>query len=67
MEIVSKKWNDFDVLDLQGRIDGLTSAGLKRAIDQSAIEGRRNLVLDFSHVSYMSSAGLRSSCKATRY
>ena len=59
MEIVSKKWDIFDVLDLQGRIDGLTSAGLKRAIDQSAIEGRRNLVLDFTHVSYMSSAGLR--------
>jgi anti-anti-sigma factor len=59
MEIVSKKWNDFDVLELQGRIDGLTSAGLKRSIDQAAVDGRRNLVLDFTHVSYMSSAGLR--------
>jgi anti-sigma B factor antagonist len=59
MEIVSKKWNVFDVLEIQGRIDGLTSAGLKRSIDEAAVDGRRNLILDFTHVSYMSSAGLR--------
>ena len=59
MEIVSKKWNVFDVLEVRGRIDGLTSAGLKHSIDQAAVDGRRNLILDFSQVSYMSSAGLR--------
>ncbi|MEI7500462.1 MAG: STAS domain-containing protein [Bacteroidota bacterium] len=59
MEIVSKKWNVFDVLEIQGRIDGLTAAALKRTIDQAAVDGRRNLILDFTFVSYMSSAGLR--------
>ena len=59
MDIVSKKWNVFDVLEIQGRIDGLTAADLKRAVDQEAVDGRRNLVLDFKHVTYMSSAGLR--------
>ena len=59
MEIVSKKWNVFDVLEIQGRIDGLASAGLKRSIDNAAVNGRRSLVLDFTNVSYMSSAGLR--------
>jgi anti-anti-sigma factor len=59
MEIVSKKWNVFDVLEIQGRIDGLTASILKRSVDQAAVDGRRNLILDFTHVSYMSSAGLR--------
>ncbi len=59
MDIVSKKWNVFDVLEIQGRIDGLTAANLKRAVDQEAVDGRRNLVLDFRHITYMSSAGLR--------
>ncbi len=59
MEIVSKKWNVFDVLEIQGRIDGLTAPTLKRAVNQEAVDGRRNLFLDFSQVTYMSSAGLR--------
>lgn len=59
MEIVEKKWDVFDVLSISGRIDGLTSTGLKGSIDQAAVDGRRNLVLDFANVSYMSSAGLR--------
>jgi anti-anti-sigma factor len=59
MDIVSKKWNDFDVLEIHGRIDGMTSAGLKHSIDLAAAGSHRNLVLDFAHVSYMSSAGLR--------
>ena len=59
MEIVTKKWNTYDLLEIRGRIDGLTSAGLKLAIDQAAVEGRRNVALGFAEVSYMSSAGLR--------
>jgi anti-anti-sigma factor len=59
MELVSKKWDVFDVLEIQGRIDGLTAPVVKQSVDQAAIDGRRNLILDFSQVSYMSSAGLR--------
>jgi anti-anti-sigma factor len=59
MDVVSKKWNVFDVLEIRGRIDGMTSAGLKHSIDLAAADSHRDLVLDFTHVSYMSSAGLR--------
>lgn len=59
MEIARKTWNVFDVLEIQGRIDGLTSAALKHSIDQATVDGRRNLVLDFTGVSNKSSAGLR--------
>jgi anti-anti-sigma factor len=59
MDIDIKKWHEFDILEIRGRIDGITCAGLRQSIEQAAVEGRRNLVLDFSGVSYMSSAGLR--------
>ncbi|MEI7982900.1 MAG: STAS domain-containing protein [Bacteroidota bacterium] len=59
MNIIGKRWNNFDVLEIQGRIDGLTSAELKRYIDQTAVAGQRKIILDFAGVTFMSSAGLR--------
>ena len=59
MEIKNLKWNNFDLFEIHGRIDGLTSAELKRIFDNEAVSGRRKLIVDLSKVTYMSSAGLR--------
>ncbi|MCK9204610.1 MAG: STAS domain-containing protein [Bacteroidales bacterium] len=59
MNIITKTWNTFHVLEIQGRIDGLTAADLKRSFDQHTAAGRQKLILDFSGVTFMSSAGLR--------
>ena len=59
MHIVVKKSGVFDVVEVHGRIDGLSSAELKQAIDQFAEAGVRRLVVDCAAVTYISSAGLR--------
>ena len=48
-----------DILEIQGRIDGLTAPEIKRAFDLSVNEGHRQLIVDFREVNYLSSAGLR--------
>lgn len=59
MNIIARKSDDFDLLEIHGRIDGITASEIKRTFDQAASEGIRTLVADFGNVSYMSSAGLR--------
>lgn len=59
MKISGKYADGFDILEISGRIDGITSVELKRAVDLAAGNDKRHLVFDFSQVSYMSSAGLR--------
>lgn len=59
MEIVVHSFEGMEVLALHGRIDGLTTPGIKRAFEQSAMRGIRLLAADMAQVSYMSSAGLR--------
>ncbi|MFH1160078.1 MAG: STAS domain-containing protein [bacterium] len=59
MNIAWRKEVLLDILEIRGRIDGLTAAEIKRAFDQAVSEGQRHLMVDFTGVSYMSSAGLR--------
>jgi len=59
MNIVRRKEILLDILEIQGRIDGMTAAEIKRSFDQAVNEGQRHLIVDFRGVSYMSSAGLR--------
>lgn len=42
-----------------GRIDTTTSGRFEETVRRTVDEGVRNLVIDFSHVEYISSAGLR--------
>lgn len=44
---------------IEGRIDTQTAPDLKKEVEES-VEGVSDLVLDFSNVAYISSAGLRS-------
>ena len=46
-------------MTLEGRLDNLSSIDLKKTFEDS-LEGVDSLVLDFSKVDYISSAGLRT-------
>ncbi|MEI6455879.1 MAG: STAS domain-containing protein [bacterium] len=59
MNIIRRKEILLDILEIQGRIDGLTAPEIKRAFDRSVNEGHRQLIVDFRDVTYLSSAGLR--------
>ncbi|MEI7895410.1 MAG: STAS domain-containing protein [bacterium] len=59
MKVIVKQSDAFDVLEVQGRIDGLTATELKLAAEQCMNGGARQLVFDCSAVTYLSSAGLR--------
>ena len=59
MNVSVKKSGVFDVIEVQGRIDGLSAADLQLAIDRCTGTGARFLVVDCAAVSYVSSAGLR--------
>jgi anti-sigma B factor antagonist len=47
------------LLEVIGRMDGTNSLTLVQAVDQAILGGRSQLILDFSGVEYMNSAGLR--------
>ncbi|MEI8004979.1 MAG: STAS domain-containing protein [Bacteroidota bacterium] len=47
------------IIEAEGRIDGLTSSTVNKLFEQAAEDGNHNIVVDFSAVSYISSAGLR--------
>jgi anti-anti-sigma factor len=55
-----------DVIIASGRIDSSNASEFDAAIKDALDEGRYNLVLDLSDVSYMSSAGLRVMVAALR-
>ena len=46
-------------LSLQGRIDGTTSTDVERQLKEMLLNGKRNLIVVFEQVNYISSAGLR--------
>ena len=47
------------ILRLDGRLDAATTPVLERKIDSLIAENRVHLLLDFIHVDYLSSAGMR--------
>ena len=59
MNIVFREWETCYLLEIHGRVDGLTASEIKQAIDKITSMGHRRLIVDFSGVTFMSSAGLR--------
>ena len=55
----SRAYGAYLIIEVEGRIDGLTSSILNKTFEQAAEDGNHNLIVDFSSVSYISSAGLR--------
>ena len=58
MTIEEKKENDKVIIYVSGRIDSSTAPELDAFISER-LDGLKTLMLDFSEVDYMSSAGLR--------
>ena len=58
MNISIGKVNNSTIFKLEGRLDTVTAPELEQAINNEG-ENLKNLVLDFSGINYISSAGLR--------
>jgi stage II sporulation protein AA (anti-sigma F factor antagonist) len=52
--------NDISVVSPQGRLDSVTSANFERDLLEYIESGGTRLLIDFSKLDYISSAGLRS-------
>ncbi|MEZ5314808.1 MAG: STAS domain-containing protein [Chlamydiales bacterium] len=59
MEITEKKENNAMIFVLKGRLDSSASEEVEKKILQSIEMGTKNVILDFSALSYISSAGIR--------
>lgn len=60
MQISVTQQADVAVLSIAGSVDSLTASELTDALGAQLRSGQVNLVVDFSAVDYISSAGLRS-------
>jgi anti-anti-sigma factor len=58
MEIHTRASNDIHIVAIAGSMDSTTSPEAQKALDQ-VLAGARKVVLDFSQLDYISSAGLR--------
>lgn len=54
------------VIEVSGRVDGMSAEELRQKLFAEIDEGARQVVLDLAKVSYMSSAGLRELVAAYR-
>jgi anti-anti-sigma factor len=52
--------NDISVVSPQGRLDSVTSTNFERDLIENIDSGATRLLIDFSKLDYISSAGLRS-------
>ena len=59
MQIAETRENGAVVVAPTGRVDSTTSDQLERHLSALVASGERRIVVDFSHVEYISSAGLR--------
>jgi anti-sigma B factor antagonist len=59
MEITTSHQSGVTVLSLNGRLDGLTSPVLEKAVDERLAANEAKIVFDCASLSYASSAGLR--------
>jgi anti-anti-sigma factor len=59
MEINKQRLGDVLELQVRGRLDGYWADHLSQSLDDAVREGARNLRLNLSEVSYLSSAGIR--------
>ena len=60
MEITTTKKNNVLLILLKGRLDALTAPDFDKKTESLLSEGEKALILNFSELEYISSAGLRS-------
>ena len=66
MEIIEENLGGINIYKLNGRLDSNTSQGFEKKIFQAIDDGTKNMIIDFKHLDYISSAGLRVILKATK-
>jgi anti-sigma B factor antagonist len=66
MEISVKPLKHVDIVSVTGRIDSATAPEFDNALKGLLEHGRRKLVLDFTGLEYVSSAGLRAMLSALK-
>jgi len=59
MDIATRTQNDVSIVALQGSLDSKTSPQAQQALDGFLAGGSRKLLIDFTALDYISSAGLR--------
>ena len=60
MQLTDRQHERATVVTVQGRVDGVTAPEFEKYLADLITQSRRNLVIDFSALEYISSAGLRS-------
>jgi anti-anti-sigma factor len=58
MQISTRTSNDIHIVAIAGRLDSTTSPEAQKSLD-AVVAGAKKVVLDFSQLDYISSAGLR--------
>lgn len=66
MEISVKPLKHVDIVSVNGRIDSATAPEFDNALKGLLEHGRKKLVLDFTNLDYISSAGLRAMLSALK-
>lgn len=66
MEITLKAYENWDVLNIKGRVDHTTAPQLTTAFEAAFQRKRYQLRLDLTELEYLSSAGLRAMINAQR-
>jgi anti-anti-sigma factor len=59
MEITERKQDGVTVLEVKGRLDSNTASQLEEKLQALLAEKEQKLLIDFSHLDFISSAGLR--------
>lgn len=59
MDITEEKKGNATIISLKGRLDSSTSPEVEKTIISSIEQGAQDVVLDFSSLDYISSAGIR--------
>jgi anti-sigma B factor antagonist/stage II sporulation protein AA (anti-sigma F factor antagonist) len=66
IEITEDKKGDILILRMKGRLDAVSAPSAERKVFEYINEGHTKLILDFSHVAYLSSAGMRMLLSTTK-
>jgi len=66
IELNEEKKGDVLVIHVKGRLDAISSPTAEKKVFDSINSGQTKLILDFSGVSYLSSAGMRMLLSTTK-
>jgi len=66
MEIIEERQDGTHIFKIKGRLDSNTSQSFETAVFRAIADGKKKIVIDFSDLDYISSAGLRVILKATK-